>query len=52
MKIEKDGIIKELEDSFMLADYINAGWKEYKAPEFTEIKEKPFKKLKLDKESK
>ena len=29
MKVEKDGIIKELEDECLLADYINAGWKEY-----------------------
>ena len=27
MKIEKDGIVKELTDQFMLADYINAGWR-------------------------
>jgi hypothetical protein len=27
MKIEKDGIIKELEDEFMLSDYLQAGWK-------------------------
>ena len=27
MKIEKDGIVKELEDEFMLPDYLQAGWK-------------------------
>lgn len=27
MEIEKDGIIKKLSDTFMLGDYIAAGWK-------------------------
>ena len=45
MKIEKDGIEKELYDEFMLGDYLQAGWKEVK-----EVKEeKPSKLLKEDK---
>lgn len=44
MKIEKDGIEKELSDEFMLADYINAGWKI--------VKEKPLKEFKFNKEDK
>ena len=44
MKIEKDGIIKELEDEFMLADYIAAGWKK--------VEEKASKLLKSEKEDK
>ena len=42
MKIEKDGIVKELYDEFMLGDYLQAGWKEVK-------EEKPSKLLKEDK---
>lgn len=38
MKIEKDGIVKELEDEFMLPDYIQIGWKL--------VSEKPNKILK------
>ena len=52
MRIEKDGVIKELSDNFMLADYLQAGWKEYKKPEFKEFKEKSFKKLKIEKDDK
>lgn len=52
MKIEKDGVIKELSDNFMIADYLQAGWKEYKKPEFVEFKEKPFRRLKTEKDSK
>ena len=44
MKIEKDGIVKELEDEFMLADYIQAGWKL--------AEEKASKLLKSEKEDK
>lgn len=46
MKIEKDGIIKELADEFMLADYIAAGWKL--------IDEKPARgrRISFDKEDK
>ena len=44
MKIEKDGIEKELSDEFMLADYINAGWKI--------VKEKTLKEIKFNKEDK
>lgn len=52
MRIEKDGVVKELSDSFMLADYLQAGWKEFKTPQFKEIKERPFKKLKVEKDDK
>lgn len=27
MKVQKDGIIKEIEDERLAADYISAGWK-------------------------
>jgi len=50
MKIEKDGIIKELVDEFMLADYMNAGWKIVKEQPFKE--EKPFKEIKFKRDSK
>ena len=45
MKLEKDGIIKEIEEN-IVADYISAGWKKYIEPKKeikpkkTEIKEK------------
>lgn len=40
MKIEKDGIEKELTDDFMLADFIQAGWKvvEESKPKIIEFK--------------
>ena len=38
MKIEKDGIVKILEDEFLLADYIQAGWKEHKEESIKPIK--------------
>ena len=44
MKIEKDGIIKELADEFMIADYINAGWKL--------VEKEPLKEIRFKKEDK
>ena len=42
MKVEKDGIVKELFDESLLRDYLAIGWKEYE--------EKPAKKIKFSKE--
>ena len=44
MKIEKDGIEKELADEFMLADFLQAWWKK--------LEEKPLKNAELKKENK
>ena len=49
MKIEKEGVIKELSDEFMLGDYISAGWKIMKQEKPLK-EEKPLKKIKFDRE--
>lgn len=49
MKIEKEGVVKELSDEFMLGDYISAGWKIMKQEKPLK-EEKPLKKIKFGKE--
>lgn len=49
MKIEKDGIVKELEDEFILKDYIAVGWKIVK-DEKPLKEENPLRKIKFDRE--
>lgn len=49
MKLEKDGIVKDIED-FLVADYICAGWNEYKEKKIQE--DKPKKEIKKEVENK
>lgn len=44
MKVQKDNIIKEVNEESLLADYIAAGWKPY--VEKQKIEEKPVVKAK------
>lgn len=38
MKLEKNGVIKEITNTNEIADYISAGFKEYKEPRKEEVK--------------